>query len=405
MAVGLRYPEKMHAVKGIQLAAVSAGLKKTGTDDLVLISCEAGTKAAAVFTRNAFCAAPVTLARGHLEESAPRFLLINSGNANAGTGEQGLQNARRCCQKVANQFSVTMQSVLPFSTGVIGEQLAMPLMEGGIDLAVNLLTSDNWSAAARGIMTTDTMPKGFSKVINVDNTEIAITGISKGSGMICPNMATMLAFIATDANVNADSLRRLMIRANSLSFNSITVDGDTSTNDACVLLATGQAGNEELNERHPQWRVFSDNIVDACKALAHAIVRDGEGATKFIEVAVSGGRDDDECRQVAYTVAHSPLVKTAFFASDPNVGRILAAIGRSGLEDLDISKASLSIDEVGVIKNGEPATDYTEERGQQVMDREEITVSVELERGNANWSIWTTDLSHEYVRINAEYRS
>ncbi len=410
MAVALRYPEIMHPVKGIKLASLSAGLKKTGADDMVLIACDAGTQAAAVFTQNAFCAAPVTLARKHLEHTHPRYLLINAGNANAGTGTEGMRNALRCCEQVAEQAGVSVPAVLPFSTGVIGEQLNLSLMQKGIGRFSGLLSEDNWLPASRGIMTTDTAPKGFSERILIDNVEVTVTGMCKGSGMICPNMATMLAFIATDARVDSESLQALLNQANARSFNSISIDGDTSTNDACVLLATGQAGhaipdNAVLDEQHPQWSTFAACIVRACESLAQSIVRDGEGATKFIEVAVTGGFDVAECRQVAYTIAHSPLVKTAFFASDPNVGRLLAAVGRSGLNGLDIEKVSLAIEDVVIVEKGEPASDYSEARAQAVMNRKEITVFVALGRGDAQWSIWTSDLSYDYLRINAEYRS
>ena len=405
MGVGLYYPEKMHPVVGIELASVAAGLKHTGADDMVLIACDTDTQAAAVFTKNAFCAAPVTLARIHLGRTSPRYMLINSGNANAGTGAEGMRNANHSCEWVAQHFSVSTSEVLPFSTGVIGQQLNMPVVKKGIDLLNATLAADNWSRASRGIMTTDTAPKGFSEILYIDGVAVTVTGMSKGSGMICPNMATMLAFIATDASVNRDSLQTLLNHAVTRTFNSISIDGDTSTNDACVLLATGRAGNSELGANHPQWEIFSESIIRACKSLAQLIVRDGEGATKFVEIKVTGGRDDGECRRVAYTIAHSPLVKTAFFASDPNWGRLLAAVGRSGLDNLDVAQVSLAIDEVEIVKNGEPAVDYSEARGQRVMDREEITVLVELGRGDAGWSIWTTDLSSDYVRINAEYRS
>ncbi|MEM7209279.1 MAG: bifunctional glutamate N-acetyltransferase/amino-acid acetyltransferase ArgJ [Pseudomonadota bacterium] len=405
MAVNLTEPEKLHPVQGVALAACTAGLKSNGNSDMALIACEAGTQAAAVFTQNAFCAAPVIIAREHIAQSSPRFLLINAGNANAGTGKQGLENALNTCTCIAEHFGQTSQQVLPFSTGVINQQLDMDVMHSGIESLVDGLGRDNWSDAAAAIMTTDTVAKGFSEQMSLAGARITVTGISKGSGMICPNMATMLAFIATDARVEAKSLQRLLERSNARSFNSITVDGDTSTNDACVLLATGSAGGDELSDDHPQWPEFTVLIERACKTLAQAIIRDGEGATKFIEVSVRGGIDANECRQVAYTIAHSPLIKTAFFASDPNLGRLLAAVGRSGLNAFDISSVSMRIDEVDIIVSGEPASDYTEERGQAVMSRDEITVFVDLGRGDVEWTIWTTDLSYDYVRINAEYRS
>ena len=405
MAVNLSYPEAMHPVKGISLAATAAGLKKNGNSDMVLIACDEGTQAAAVFTQNAYCAAPVTVAKQHLEQSAPRLLLINAGNANAGTGEQGMHNARESCAYLAKKMSLSAEQALPFSTGVIAEQLPMPVIRDGIEKLVGQLDADHWLPASQAIMTTDTLPKGFSEIIEIDGVPVTVTGMSKGSGMICPNMATMLAYIATDASVDKKSLQSLLSAANERSFNSITVDGDTSTNDACVLLATGQAKNVLLDENHPQWNLFAECIERACITLAQAIIRDGEGVTKFIEVAVSEGNNIDECRQVAYTVAHSPLVKTAFFASDPNLGRLLMAIGRSGIDNLNIGNVSLWLDNVAVVCDGEPAPDYTEERGQAVMNQDEICVRISLGRGQSNWSIWTTDFSYDYVKINAEYRS
>ena len=405
MAVGLSEPGELLPVRGIRLAATPAGIKKDGQPDMVLIDCVTDTQMAGVFTRNAFCAAPVVVAREHLESSRPRWLLINSGNANAGTGQQGLDNARQTCTQVAGHFNAEATEVLPFSTGVINEQLPIGKLLSGIDTLVDGLDVNGWSAAARGIMTTDTVAKATSRSLTIGDCQINITGISKGSGMICPNMATMLAYVATDARVEREDLEALLIDANQDSFNSISVDGDTSTNDACILIATGAADNDPLNRSHPEWEAFSDAVRSVMQHLAQAIVRDGEGATKFIAIEVNGGRDRAECREVAYTVAHSPLVKTAFFASDPNLGRLLMAVGCARIDSLDVAGVSVAIDDVPVIRHGEPHPGYTEEQGQTVMAREEITVHVDLGRGDASATVWTSDLSYEYVRINAEYRS
>ena len=421
MAVKLHFPAIVHPVQGIRLASVAAGLKRDGVLDLVLIACPEDTQGAAVFTQNAFCAAPVLQARAHLAQCEPRYLLINAGNANAGTGSAGRADALACCQHVATRLGVPVAAVLPFSTGVIGQALPMAKLAYGIDALCNALQCDpqegeqgsdaqaaDWEAAARGIMTTDTQPKCFSERLCIAGRTVTITGICKGSGMIRPDMATMLAFIATDARVEPDSLRALLRSANERSFNSISIDGDTSTNDACVLLASGRAmpaDGDALGPQHPDWPAFADAIERCCLALAQAIVRDGEGASKFIELHVRGGGDVAECRQVAYTIAHSPLVKTAFFASDANLGRLLAAIGRSGLLDLAIERVSIAVGGVAIVVNGEPAQDYTEARGQAAMQCEEISVAVDLGRGEAQWKVWTSDLSYDYVRINAEYRT
>ncbi len=404
MAVGLQPAQSLRPIAGVRLASVAAGIKASGAADLVLIALDEGATAAAVFTRNAFCAAPVTLARQHLAGAAPRALLINSGNANAGTGTAGLDNASECCARVAGQLGVAAEQVLPFSTGVISEQLPMPALRSGIDAAAGALAADAWLDAARGIMTTDTQPKGVSREITIAGQRIAITGIAKGSGMIRPDMATMLAFVATDAAIPQLDLQLALEHCNRLSFNSITVDGDTSTNDACLLLASG-AGGAALDRQTPGWMTFVELLAEVLTELAQAIVRDGEGATHFVEILTSGGRDEDECRQVGYTVAHSPLVKTALFAGDPNLGRILAAVGRSGLDDLDIGGVSLYIGDVCVVADGQPASDYDESRAAAVMAEEDVCISIDLGRGEARWVIWTTDLSYDYVRINAEYRS
>jgi glutamate N-acetyltransferase/amino-acid N-acetyltransferase len=406
MAVGLRPFDSLAPIAGVRLASVAAGVKKRGGLDVTLLALDAGATVAGVFTRNAYCAAPVTLSREHLAASgnAPRALLINAGNANAGTGAEGMANARECCARVAERLEVAAEQVLPFSTGVISAQLPMDAMRRGIDLASEALETDNWALAARAIMTTDTLPKGVSRQVEIDGKTVNITGIAKGAGMICPNMATMLGFVATDASVPAADLQALLSEANELSFNSITIDGDTSTNDACVLVASG-AGEAQLDRSSASWGQFAALVSEVLTELAQAIVRDGEGATKFIEVCVEGGSDVAECRQVGYTVAHSPLVKTAFFASDPNLGRILAAIGRAGLASLDISRVSLRIGAVSVVENGEPTPGYVEAEAAAEMAKEDIVVTIGLGRGEARWSIYTTDLSYDYVRINAEYRT
>ena len=392
-------------IAGIRLASVAAGIKKNGNEDLVVMALDEASTCAASFTKNAFCAAPVTLARQHLSQHTPRALLINSGNANAGTGETGMQNARQCCQWLAEESALLPEQVLPFSTGVIGQQLPMPVLQSGIKQVVSRLAEENWPAAARGIMTTDTVAKAISRTVLLDNKEVSITGIAKGSGMICPDMATMLAFIATDANVDAAFLQQSLAAVIDESFNAITVDGDTSTNDACVLIATGKAGNQQLTESSQDSRKFIDTLKQVCLFLAQAIVRDAEGATKFVTVNVDKARSREEARKVAYTIAHSPLVKTALFASDPNWGRILAAVGRAGVQQLDISGVDIFLGDVCIVRSGGVDSDYTEEKGQAVMNEHEIPISVELGRGEESATIWTSDLSHEYVRINSEYRS
>jgi len=397
--------EELIPIGGIELASIAAGIKKNGNDDLVVFAIEESSSCAASFTQNAFCAAPVTLARQHLSQCSPRALLINSGNANAGTGETGMQNARQSCSWLAEELNILPEQVLPFSTGVIGEQLPMPVIQSGIKQTVSKLSEDNWSAAATGIMTTDTVAKAISKTFVLGNKKITINGIAKGSGMICPNMATMLAFIATDANVEAGFLQQCLSDAVEDSFNAITVDGDTSTNDACVLIATGKAGNQQLNINSADARDFVDELKEVCLYLAQAIVRDAEGATKFVTVKVEQAKSKAEAKNVAYTIAHSPLVKTARFASDPNWGRILAAVGRAGIEQLDISGVNIFLGDVCIVQNGGVDDDYTEEKGQAVMNQHEITISVVLNRGDEASIIWTSDLSHEYVRINSEYRS
>ncbi|MDS4040652.1 MAG: bifunctional glutamate N-acetyltransferase/amino-acid acetyltransferase ArgJ [Candidatus Competibacter sp.] len=392
------------AVAGIRLGTTRAGIKYPDRRDLVVIEAAPGTRAAAVFTRNAFRAAPITVACAHLVTASPRYLVINTGNANAGTGRQGLVDAEATCRALAERTGCRLQEVLPFSTGVIGEPLPLFRVLVGLPAALAELRADGWTEAACGIMTTDTRPKWASRRLMLDGREITVTGIAKGAGMIRPDMATMLAFVATDAVADEILLRRVLTDAVAESFNAITVDGDTSTNDACVLLATGRSGANVAGEGEDFAR-FAAAVSEVCVELAQAIVRDGEGATKFITIRVEGGLDEAECRQVAYTIAHSPLVKTAFFAADPNWGRILAAVGRAGLADLDLERVAIHLDEVCIVREGGRAPDYTEERGQDVMRRPDIAIRVQLGRGEAAARIWTTDLSFDYVRINAEYRT
>ena len=390
-------------VGGIRLGVARAAIKYPDRRDLVVIEAAAGTQAAAVFTRNAFCAAPVILARQHLAAASPRYLVINTGNANAGTGRQGLVDAEASCRAVAERTGCRIEEVLPFSTGVIGEPLPLYRLVTGLPAALAALRPDGWEEAAHGIMTTDTRPKWASRRLSLDGRTVTVAGIAKGAGMICPDMATLLAFVTTDAAVDETALRRILSDAVAESFNAITVDGDTSTNDACVLLATGQSQVKASVGENGQRLAAA--VRDVCLDLAQAIVRDGEGATKFITVAVEGGRDRDECRQVAYAIAHSPLVKTAFFASDPNWGRILAAVGRAGLADLDLERIRIHLDDVCIVRDGGRAPDYTEAQGQRIMARPEILIRVGLGRGDATARVWTTDLSFDYVRINAEYRT
>lgn len=391
-------------VAGIRLGVARAGIKYPDRRDLVVIEVAAGTQAAAVFTQNAFCAAPVTVARAHLAAAAPRYLVINTGNANAGTGVQGLTDAEATCRALAEQTGCRSEEALPFSTGVIGEPLPVERLVAGLPAALASLQAEGWTEAAHGIMTTDTRPKWASQRLTLNGREVTVTGIAKGAGMICPNMATMLAFVATDAAVDQALLQRILNAAVADSFNAITVDGDTSTNDALVLLATGQSG-ATVPTQGEDYACFSAAVRAVCVELAQAVIRDGEGATKFITVQVEGGRDIAECRQVAYTIAHSPLVKTAFFAADPNWGRILAAVGRAGLTDLNLERVSIHLDEICIVCAGGRAPDYTEAQGQQVMARPDIMIRVELGRGAATARIWTTDFSFDYVRINAEYRT
>ncbi|QGU31865.1 bifunctional glutamate N-acetyltransferase/amino-acid acetyltransferase ArgJ [Thermochromatium tepidum] len=393
-------------IPGVRLSTIGAGIRYQGRDDLLLIELAPGATAAAVFTRNAFCAAPVTLARHHLHQAAPRYLLVNAGNANAGTGARGLADARACCIALAEAAGCRPEEVLPFSTGVIGEPLPVERLTRVLPALLERLAPDAWPAAAHAIMTTDTVPKLYSHTFEVAGQRASITGIAKGAGMICPDMATMLAFIATDAAVAPEALQDCLRAAADRSFNAITIDGDTSTNDACVLMATGALGNPPIVATGgADYRALQAAVESVCIELATAIVRDGEGATKLVRVRVERARDRDEARRVAYTIAHSPLVKTALFASDPNWGRILAAVGRAGVEQLVIEEVNIWLGEVQIVAAGGRAANYTEQAGAAVMAESEILIRVALGRGEVAAEVLTCDLSCDYVRINAEYRS
>jgi glutamate N-acetyltransferase/amino-acid N-acetyltransferase len=404
MAVGKCDFPNMLNVAGITLGTACAGIKQAIKDDILVIQMAEQSTCAAVFTQNAFCAAPVHVAKANLAHK-PRWLLINSGNANAGTGEQGMQDALLTCAELAKVGGVAANQVLPFSTGVIGQPLPVAKITEALPEAIKNLSLDNWDKAARAIMTTDTFPKGVSKIITIAGQPIAINGISKGAGMIQPNMATMLGFIATDAKINQVLLQNCLALAVEQSFNRITVDGDTSTNDACVVMASGCSAAPEITAHGENYAIFADAIMSVCKQLAEAIVRDGEGATKLIRIVVKEALNIEEAVRVGKTIAHSPLVKTAFFASDPNWGRILAAVGRSGVENMVLENVQIFLDDVCIVKNGGRDVDYTEEAGQQVMNQEEITVTVKLGRGKATQEVLTCDLSYDYVKINAEYRT
>ncbi len=405
MAVGLGPLPTLHPVPGFELGIASAGIKRPGRKDVVVMRCAEGSRVVGVTTTNAFCAAPVLLTRERLIGEV-RYFLTNTGNANAGTGSDGLARARRACAALAALSGVEEAAVLPFSTGVIGEPLPVEKIEGALQAALDDLAEDHWAQAAEGIMTTDTLPKGASRQFQHDGVTVTVTGISKGAGMIRPNMATMLGYIATDAKVSREVLQALVADAANKSFNRITIDGDTSTNDCCMLIATGQAALPEITGTSGElFLKLKQAVFEVFMEVAQAIVRDGEGATKFVTVQVNGGGNHQECLDVGYAVAHSPLIKTALFASDPNWGRILAAVGYAGVPDLDVSKIDVFLGEVCIASQGGRAASYTEEQGAAVMAREEITIRIELGRGECSETIWTTDLSHEYVRINAEYRS
>jgi glutamate N-acetyltransferase/amino-acid N-acetyltransferase len=408
MPVNLQAPDphSLFPVPGVELGIAMAGVRKANRRDLTVVTIAAGSAVAGVFTANRFCAAPVQLCRTHLAASQPRAIVINTGNANAGTGEDGLARARATCVALAGHLKIAPEQVLPFSTGVIMESLPVDRITAGLPAALADLRADHWGDAAEAIMTTDTLAKAASQQIRIGGRTVTITGISKGAGMIRPNMATMLGFVATDAVIEPALVQALVKDAADQSFNRITIDGDTSTNDSFVLIATRQAGHAPITQLDSgDGRLLRDAVVAVAQQLAQAIVRDGEGATKFIAVQVDGGANDSECRQVAYAIAHSPLVKTAFFASDPNLGRILAAVGYAGIADLDQTTIDLFLDDVHVARNGGRHPDYREEDGQRVMKQSEITVRVDLHRGAASTTVWTCDLSYDYVKINADYRS
>ncbi len=399
--------KSLKPVPGVMLGVAEAHIKKPGRKDMLVMAFEAGTLVSGVFTQNRFCAAPVVLCRNFLEFTREtRGLVVNTGCANAGTGELGLVNARATTQAVAAMLGCKQQQVLPFSTGVIMEHLPMERIQAGIPLAIANLKEDNWFDAAHAIMTTDTVPKAASRQIDIQGVPVTVTGIAKGAGMIQPNMATMLGYIATDAVVAQDVLDDMVREAAMLSFNSITVDGDTSTNDSFILIATGKAGHPQIvGEGTREYTALQLAINEVAIELAQAIVRDGEGATKFITVKVEGGKSRKECLQVAKAISHSPLVKTAFFASDPNLGRILAAVGNAGIADLDAEKIRLHLGDVLVAENGGRAASYKEEDGQRIMKEAEILVKVGLGRGEETATVWTCDFSYDYVKINADYRS
>jgi len=412
MAVNLPLPiaANLKAVAGIELGFAEAGIRKANRKDLLVMKLAPTATVAGVFTKNRFCAAPVQVCKAHLEgvrvSGTPiRALVVNTGNANAGTGDVGLANANETCAALAGLLGCEPSQILPFSTGVILEQLPVDRIKAGLPQAIANLKADNWYNAAEAIMTTDTQPKAASRTVSIAGKTVTLTGISKGAGMIKPNMATMLGYLAMDAKVAQPVLDHMVKEAADKSFNCITIDGDTSTNDSYMLIATG-AGALEVNDiGSPEYAALADAVTAISQELAQMIVRDGEGATKFMTITVEEGASVEECRKIAYSIGHSPLVKTAFYASDPNLGRILAAIGYAGVDDLDVGKINLYLDDVCVAKNGGRNPDYKEEDGQRVMKQSEITIRVKLARGTAAATIWTCDLSHDYVSINADYRS
>jgi len=403
-------PKSLVPVAGVSLGVTEAGIRKAGRKDLLVMKLESGARVAGVFTQNRFCAAPVTVARQHLSMLDPdvsiRALVVNTGCANAGTGKEGISAARQTCNEVARLLECSAAQVLPFSTGVIMETLPVERIAAGLPACLAGLREDNWLAAAQAIMTTDTLPKAVSRRVRAGGAEVTVTGIAKGAGMIHPNMATLLGFVATDARLSLPLARSMVAHAADYSFNCITVDGDTSTNDSFILIATGTADMTEIvDAKSSAYTALLEGVTAVAAELAQAIIRDGEGATKFITIRVEGGRKEEECRKVAYAIAHSPLVKTAFFASDPNLGRILAAVGYAGVPDLAVDKVELYLDDVLVAKNGGRSPDYREADGSRVMKQPEITVRVVLNRGAAAATVWTCDLSHDYVTINADYRT
>jgi len=409
MPVNLTAPvaSSLHPVAGVRIGVAEAGVRKANRKDLTVFLLDEGASVGGVFTRNRFCAAPVQICRERLTAGAAvRAIVVNTGNANAGTGEDGLARARQTCEALAAQLGLQPDQVLPFSTGVIMEPLPVDRIVAGLPAAITDAQPAHWARAAEGIMTTDTVPKAASAKAMVGGVEVTITGISKGAGMIRPNMATMLGFLATDAKVDQAVMKQLAFELAEGSFNRVTIDGDTSTNDSFIVIATNKAANAPVTALDSaDGQALKEALMGVARQLAQAIVRDGEGATKFITVQVEGGKTADECRQVAYAIAHSPLVKTAFFASDPNLGRILAAVGYAGIDDLDQTRIDLYLDDVHVAVNGGRNPSYREEDGQRVMKQAEITVRVNLGRGSASDTVWTCDLSHDYVSINADYRS
>jgi len=404
MPVGLTKPGQLQAIDGIRLAAMHCGIKSDANcKDLVLVEIADTANVAAVFTTNRFCAAPVAVAKQHLSQAKPvKYLLINSGNANAGTGDSGYAAAVQCCREIAEHVDARTESVLPFSTGVIADDLPVSKISTAIPALFSLLQAHHWLDAAEGIMTTDTLPKAISEQVKLeDGKTVTITGITKGSGMIKPDMATMLAFVATDAEIEQSVLDAYLQQSTNSSFNAITVDGDTSTNDACVLIATGKSG-EKIETKN---QLFMKALIRVFQHLSQSIIRDAEGATKFVEIEVQRANSESDAREVGFTIAHSPLVKTALFASDPNWGRILAAVGRAKIETLDVNKVDLFLGDTCLLRNGLPDSNYREELGQVEMDRENIKITVSLGQGDSVATVWTSDLSYDYVKINAEYRS
>ena len=402
MATGKNTFPTMHPVAGFQLGTTSAGIKVAGRKDIVVMKIAQGSTVAGVFTQNRFCAAPVHIAKQHMQQTTPSYFLINTGNANAGTGEQGMADSLSCCQAAADAANVESYQVLPYSTGVIGEPLPVDLICNAVPAALDQLSDNGWADAAEGILTTDTRPKGASIQCDINGSPVTITGICKGSGMIKPNMATMLGYVATDAAIDEELLHAALQKANGKSFNRITVDGDTSTNDAVMLVATGSSG-VQIDEAN--FAIFLEQLTAIFTELAQSIIRDGEGANKFVTVTVDSAENSQEALAVAYAVAESPLVKTALTASDPNWGRILAAVGRADVSDLDVAKIQISLNSVLIAENGGRASSYTEALGQQAMKAEDIEILIQLNRGQVSETLWTTDLSYEYVRINAEYRT
>jgi len=406
MSVGLKHPQSLVKIKGIRLSASSAKIYRKKRDDIALIEIADGSVTSAAFTQNRFCAAPVQISKNHLSKSKPRYCLINAGNANAGTGEDGLSNSKAICRELAKITNCNENEILPFSTGVIGEDLPVEKINKVLPQLVKNLSEDCWVNVAKSIMTTDTIPKAVSSQISIANSTVSITGIAKGSGMIKPDMATMLSFVATDVNITKDALDKIRDHALFKSFNRITVDGDTSTNDSFLIISTCAIDAPIINKKDSkEFKILENEIIKVCRELAQAIVRDGEGATKFISIQVDEGIDSSECLSVAYQVAESLLVKTAFTASDPNWGRIIAAIGNSNIRDLDIHKIDVYIDDICIVNNGERSKTYTEDKGKRVMRQNEIILRINLRRGAFSEEIWTTDLSYEYIKINAEYRS